>query len=161
MKKKILIISGIIILIDQISKYFISSILNTKESIIIVKHFFYLTYLHNRGAAWSLFDGMTVLLIFCGIFATYIVYSYINEFKENKRNNLAFGLLLGGIIGNLIDRIIFGFVRDFLDFKIFSYDFPIFNIADVAIVIGVCLLIYAIIKGEDYGSSSKRKESYR
>ena len=161
MKKKCLIISGIIILIDQISKYIISSLLRVKESFVVIKHFFNLTHLNNHGAAWSLFNGKTILLILCGLVEVYIVYSSINDFKENKRNMIAFGLLLGGIAGNLIDRVILGYVRDFLDFNIFGYDFPIFNIADIAIVIGVGLLMFGIIKGEDNGSSSKRKRTNR
>ncbi|MDE5889251.1 MAG: signal peptidase II, partial [Bacilli bacterium] len=73
----------------------------------------------------------------------------------------AFGLLYGGLAGNLIDRIISGYVIDFLDFYIFKYDFPVFNVADICIVLGVLLLIYATIKGEDENvnnsNRSKRK----
>ena len=71
------------------------------------------------------------------------------SFKKNRRNNIAFGLILGGIFGNLIDRILKGYVIDFLDFKIFNYDYPVFNIADIAIVVGVILLGYAILRKED------------
>ena len=71
------------------------------------------------------------------------------NFKNNFRNNMAFGLLMGGIIGNLIDRLFLGYVRDFLAFRIFNYNYPVFNLADTFIVVGVILLIIAIIKGED------------
>ena len=67
----------------------------------------------------------------------------------NNRNIFAFSLLIGGIIGNLIDRVIYGYVIDFLDFNIFGYDAPIFNIADTCIWIGAFLLFYAIMKRED------------
>ena len=69
---------------------------------------------------------------------------------------MAFGLLYGGIIGNLIDRMLYGYVIDFLDFKIFNFNYPVFNIADIGIVIGILLLIIAIFKKEDEcGNSSK------
>ena len=71
------------------------------------------------------------------------------RFKMNTRNSFAFALTISGILSNLTDRIFLGYVRDFLDFTIFGYDYPIFNIADIAIVVGVILLIVAIIKGED------------
>ena len=77
----------------------------------------------------------------------------MNTFKINKRNTLAFGMILGGILGNLSDRIFFGYVIDFLNFKIINYNFPVFNLADTFIVVGVILLIIAIIKGEDKNGS--------
>jgi signal peptidase II len=127
----------------------------------IIKDFFYLTYIHNEGAAFGILDNNVVFLIGISVIFLIMFIYYIEKNSYNKIQEIAYSFLLGGVVGNLIDRIFRGYVIDFLDFKIFSYDFPIFNIADVAIVIGVCLLIYAIIKGEDYGSSSKRKESYR
>ncbi len=81
----------------------------------------------------------------------------IDIFKANFRNKLAFGLLLGGIAGNLFDRIIYGFVRDFIDLKIFTYNLPIFNIADMAVIFGSILIIYAIIKGEDLNENNCSK----
>lgn len=157
MKKKVLIVSSIILLIDQLSKIIISSLLGLRESRVLIKGFFNLTYIRNKGAAWSIFANHRFLLVLIGIFALYFVYTFIKDFKDNKRNILAFGFLIGGIFGNLIDRLFLGYVRDFLDFKIFGYDYPVFNIADSAILIGVCLLIYAIIKGEENGSSSSKK----
>ena len=73
----------------------------------------------------------------------------MKTFKNNTRNHIAFGLVYGGIIGNFIDRIFIGYVRDFIDVRIINYHYPVFNIADSAIVIGIILLIIAIIKKED------------
>lgn len=81
----------------------------------------------------------------------------MKKFKENKRNIIAFSLLIGGLLGNLIDRIIHGYVIDFIDFYIFNYNYPIFNIADVCICIGVFILLYSIYLGEDNENSSGRK----
>ena len=84
----------------------------------------------------------------------------MNSFKKNTRNNIAFSIMLAGIAGNLVDRVCLGYVRDFLDFNIFGYSYPVFNLADTFIVIGVILLIIAIIKGEDKnGSSSKGRNT--
>ena len=93
-----------------------------------------------------------VLCIIC-----IIIYRFMYVFNKNKRNSVAFGLLFGGISGNLIDRTLLGYVRDFLDFKIFNYNYPIFNIADCAVVIGVILLIIAIFKGEDKVENNSSK----
>ncbi|MBQ6687578.1 MAG: signal peptidase II [Bacilli bacterium] len=154
MNKKVCILGIVIILLDQISKNIISSILSLGKSIKVIKDFFYLTYVHNFGGAWSIFNNRVPLLVIATFVIIFILIKYMDKFKINKRNALAFGLLFGGIISNLIDRICFGYVKDFLDFKIFNYNYPVFNIADIAIVVGVFLMIIAIIKGEDKNGTS-------
>ncbi len=149
MNKKILIYSAIVLFLDQLSKGFISAFMKVGDNIKVISNFFYIRYLNNYGAAWSLFNNRNTFLIIVSIISLIIIYRFMFLFKKNKRNDLAFGLIIGGIVGNLIDRWLFGYVRDFLDFYIFNYDYPIFNIADMAVVIGVILLIIAIIKGED------------
>ena len=149
MNKKILIIATIILALDQIAKIMATVWLKLNTSICVIPHFFYLTLCHNYGAAWGLFDNFKSIIIIGTLIAIVLIYHFIFCFQKNKRNNLAFGFLIGGLAGNLIDRIIFGYVRDFLDFYIFKYDYPVFNIADIAIVIGIILLIYAVFKGED------------
>ena len=158
MKKKILIGSFIVLIFDQISKNLVDLFISLNDSITVIKKFFYLTYIYNEGAAWSILNGKRIFLILIGIVSLYLIYTFIKDFKENKRNIVAFSLIIGGILGNLFDRIFLGIVRDFLDFKIFGLNYPIFNIADCAICIGVILLLIALIKGEDYGSSSTRRK---
>ena len=81
---------------------------------------------------------------------------YQKNFKENKKNCVAFGLVYGGLLGNLCDRVRFGYVIDYLKFYIGGYEFPVFNLADTAIVVGFILIIYAIYRGEDkYGNKGK------
>ena len=156
MSKRIYIIAIIIFIIDQISKCFISAYLKLNESITIIKDFFYIRYINNTGASWGILSNSKTLLIILSIIAIIIIIRYMNTFKKTIINMIGFGFLLGGIMGNLCDRMIFGYVKDFLDFIIFHYDFPVFNIADIFIVIGVLLLIISIIKGEDKsGSKSK------
>ena len=149
MKKKVIIYSSIIVIVDLISKLVIDKLLKINETISIINNFFSITKVFNRGASFSMFIGYRLLFILIGIITIVVLFKYLNNFKINNRNIFAFSLLIGGIIGNLIDRVIYGYVIDFLDFNIFGYDAPIFNIADTCICIGAFLLFYAIMKRED------------
>ncbi len=156
MNKKTYIIAVIILIIDQISKSLIEIFIDLEESITVIPNFFYLTVAHNTGGAWSIFSNHSYLLIIASIIAIILLIKFMFGFKNNLRNNLAFAFLFGGIFSNLADRLFLGYVRDFLDFKIFGYDYPIFNIADITIVVGVFLLLIAIIKGEDRRDKSSK-----
>src|SRR5574344_1597763 len=149
----LLVISSLIILLDQIVKLLITHNLVVGESIKIINNFFYITYVNNSGAAWSILTGNRILLIVITLLVLFIIYKYL--IKDKKLEKIIYGLLVGGVIGNLIDRVVRGYVIDYLDFYIFNYDYPIFNIADAAIVIAVILLIYLIIKGDKYDSRRK------
>ena len=157
MNRKIFIVSVIIFMIDQVSKAVINATMQLGQSISVIKDFFYLTYHHNYGAAWGFLDGKMWFIIIGTVLALILIYRYMYSFKMNKRNMVAFGLLTGGIVGNLLDRILQSYVVDFFDFYIFGYDFPIFNVGDMAIVIGVFLLIIAILKGEDQNVENSSK----
>lgn len=149
MNKKTYIISIVILVIDQVVKTLIEVFFNLHESVPIIKNFFYITVAHNTGGAWSILSNYSYFFIIFSILALILIIKLMFSFKNNLRNNIAFACTSAGILSNLADRIFLGHVRDFLDFRIFGYDYPIFNIADIAIVIGVFLLIIAIIKGED------------
>lgn len=157
MTKKIYITAIIIFIIDQISKVIISSYIGLNSSVRVIKNFFYLTYTNNTGASFGILKNSRVLLIILSIIALLILLRYISTFKETKYNILGLGFLMGGIIGNLLDRVLFGYVRDFFNFYIIGYDFPVFNIADIFIVLGVFILIISILKGEDSNGSNSRK----
>jgi signal peptidase II len=150
MNRKILLVAATTLFLDQLSKVLIDTFLLLNEEIVIFQNFFSLHYMNNYGVAWSLLDNKISLIIVISLFALILIYHFMYQFVPNKRNNLAFGLLVGGIVGNLMDRWLFGYVRDFLDFKILGYDYPIFNIADIGVVIGTILLIIAVCKGEDH-----------
>lgn len=158
MNKKVLIIAIAVLIIDQLTKMIASTYL-IDNILIIIPNFFKLEYALNTGAAWSILNNKQALLIIISIILMIILLMFNKKFKENIRNNIAFGLLFGGIWGNLVDRIFHGYVVDFLSFKIFNYDYPIFNIADIAVVFGIILLIIAILKGEDNENSSRKKSS--
>lgn len=150
LNKKTYVIAIIILIIDQVSKSLIEIFFHLNESVPVINDFFYITVVHNTGGAWSIFSNHSYLFIIASVVAIVLLIKFMFGFKNNLRNNIAFASLFGGIFSNLADRIFLGYVRDFLDFKIFGYNYPIFNIADVAIVVGVILLFVAIIKGEDH-----------
>lgn len=159
MNRKILMVAALTLFLDQVSKVIVETFLKLNESFIVIQQFFSIHYINNYGAAWNILDNKIPTIIIISILALILVYHFMYTFQLNRRNNIAFGLLCGGIIGNLMDRWLLGYVRDFLDFHIFGYDYPIFNIADMAIVIGVFLLIYAIFKGEDHRAKNNSNES--
>ena len=152
MNKKIIYTMFICIFIDQLIKIIVSNIALLNTPYEVIKNFFYLTHVRNLGAAWGIFYGNRYFLILVSLFALFIFYFvFIKNKKLSKFESISFGILLGGIIGNLIDRIVYGYVIDYLDFQIFNYDFPIFNFADTCIVISIILIIIKIIKDDSDG----------
>lgn len=150
MNKSIVIISLICLLIDQLTKFIIISTIDLFTSIEVIKSFFSLTYVRNYGAAWSILEGNSLFLIIFGFGALYLIYRlFIKGHKLMKFDIVTYGILIGGILGNLIDRIIYGYVIDFFDFNIWGYDFPIFNMADIFIVISVGLIIFSMLRGRE------------
>lgn len=145
----IIILSIIFIIIDQVSKIIVVNNLTNNKSIEVIKSFFYLTYTNNKGAAFSILTGRRILLILVALVVIGVLIYYVRKNKiEGKVNKIALSLVIGGSIGNLIDRILRGAVVDFIDVKIFGYNFPIFNLADTFIVIGVFLLIIEMFRKE-------------
>lgn len=147
--KKIAIFSIVFILIDQIIKLLITNNIVYLNSIEIIPNFFYLTHVHNEGAAWSIFSGNTLFLILIAI--AVLVFIYLFFIKGKKLSNIetiTYSLLIGGIIGNLIDRIVFKYVIDYLEFIFGSYHYPVFNFADICIVVSVITLIIYSFKEE-------------
>lgn len=152
----IIILSIILLTIDQASKILIVKFLDINNSIELIKSFFYLTYTHNTGAAFSILTGQRIFLIIIALLILIILFKYIRKNKiSNKIETIAFSLVIGGSIGNLIDRIIRGYVIDFIDVKIFGYNFPVFNLADTFIVIGVFLILITMIRKEVKHDSRK------
>lgn len=145
-----IIISIILLCIDQISKLLVVNLLTKTDSITIIKNFFYLTYINNDGAAFSILVGKRILLILIAVLVIVMLIRYIKKNNtQNKLELVSISLIIGGSLGNLMDRVIRGYVIDFLDFKIFNYNFPIFNLADTFIVIGVFLLLLKEIRKEN------------
>ena len=141
--KRLYIIAFISFILDFVCKFIITHILDFNDSIMVIRNFFYISLVKNTGGAFSIFTGSTFLLIVISFLILFGIFVYI--YKNNIRNRISligFGLLIGGAMGNLFDRIFYGYVIDYLDFKVFGYGYPIFNLADSFVVIGVILLLF-------------------
>ncbi|MAG91049.1 signal peptidase II [Candidatus Woesearchaeota archaeon] len=139
-KKHITILSTalIVILLDQITKLLIKTNFKLNQSLPIIENILHLTYVTNTGSAFGLFKGFNLFFVIFSIIVIIAIFYFINKIKNNEKLiQYSVGLLLAGTIGNLIDRILHGSVIDFIDFRIW----PVFNIADSSITIGVILLI--------------------
>lgn len=151
MKKRPYIIAFFFFLIDLFSKQIITQCIELGESIKVIDNFFYITLAHNTGAAWSILEDKRILLLIITVFVLFLINKYMNKEELNKLECLSYGMIIGGIIGNLFDRIVFSYVIDFFDFKIFGYNFPIFNLADTFIVVGVFIMVIISIRKEHHG----------
>jgi len=137
-----IIFTIIFLIIDVVSKIVVSKLMDVYDSIVIIKDFFYITYVRNTGAAWSIFEGKTLGLVVVSLMIiSFIIYYIFKNRPKNKFEIVGYSMILGGAFGNLFDRIIYGYVVDFLDFYIFGYDYPIFNLADSFILVGVVILM--------------------
>lgn len=142
MRKKHMCIIAIVLGIDQITKFVVDGNMALGQQIPIIPGFFNFTYMHNTGAAWSMLEGKMWFFYIITIAALIaMVMFYRNSEKEDHVTRFALSLMIAGTLGNFIDRLCLQYVRDFIDFIIFGYDFPIFNVADMALCIGVFLII--------------------
>lgn len=150
----IIILSLIFFFIDYLSKYLIINKMPLGMSSKVINNFFYITHINNEGAAFSILNGKTIFLIVISIIVIILLLNYVrkNSIKD-KLNIISISLLIGGSLGNLFDRITKGYVVDFLDFHFFGYDFPIFNIADTFITVGVFLLFISLNRKEKESGS--------
>ena len=136
----LIILTLLFTVFDQLSKLLVLN--NIHTNVEIIKNLFYLTYTQNSGAAFSILIGKRIFLILITIIIIGLIIYYIKKNTvKSKLNILAFSLIIGGSLGNLIDRIIRGYVIDYISVKIFNYNFPIFNLGDTFICIGVFLLL--------------------
>ncbi len=142
--KKFYVSSFFLVLIDLIIKIIVQNFLNEK-TVFIIKNFLYLTFIKNEGAAFSILEGGSIIFILVGIIAIFLIANYIK--KHNY--NMGYIMLFSGIIGNLIDRVLYGYVIDYIGTIIFDNYMPIFNFADVLIVIGAILVIIGSDKSEN------------
>ena len=155
MKKRLLVISSIFIILDQLLKIIVRSNISLNEEIFIIPKFFYLTYVNNTGGAFSIFSDNSYLLAMFGIIVLIGIYYFIRNKKISFFEEIVYGLLIGGIIGNIIDRLIFNSVTDYIGLIFGSYYYPIFNLADIGIVVSIIILIIFELWSDKNGISSK------
>ncbi len=140
-----LIVIGVILL-DHLVKYLIASQMAPGESIPVLPEIFHITYVQNRGAAFSMMEGQWIFLILlpCAAILTALIIMFWKRKSWSICMNLAISFICGGGLGNLIDRILQGYVVDLFDFRVF----PVFNIADIFICVGCGLLLLDVLCSE-------------
>lgn len=140
----VFIIAILILALDCITKFLITKNLFLHQSVPIIKGVFHFTLVHNRGAAFGILKNQTPVFIFTSILAIILFYFSLKNTKQKNFSvyRLSLSLILSGALGNLIDRIFFGYVIDFLDFRIW----PVFNVADTAVTVGAILLGWSILR---------------
>lgn len=148
---KLIIVAGIVLLLDQASKMIVLKYMPLYDSISVIPGFFNLTHIHNPGGAFGFLAGQSpfvrkFVFIVISFFALCLIFYF---YKITPRNYFmltnALAMIFGGAAGNMVDRIRFGKVVDFLDFYIKNLHWPAFNIADSAISIGMCVLVFHIL----------------
>lgn len=155
-KDKIYQICTVSLILDQFIKFLVTYNMKVGSIVTIIPSFFEIYYLQNRGAAFSSFQGMRYILI---LISLVIFFGLVTHIKKNnitkKVEIISLGLIMGGLVGNLIDRLLYGYVIDYLAFTFFGYSFAVFNLADSFIVVGVVLLAIDIIRSDFLGKNKK------
>ena len=142
----LVVLSVAILALDLITKYVICGMFAENEGITAIPYLFNIIVVHNEGAAWGILSGNQIgLIILSVLLFAFLVWYFVKEKKKSWLLVVSMAFIYGGCIGNLFDRIVFGYVRDFIQFA-FWQSFPIFNFADVFLTVGVILFaIYLII----------------
>lgn len=152
-----LVISLLIVVVDQITKYIVVKNISINQMIPVIEDFFYLTLHKNSGGAWGIMQNSKIFFIVAiPIISAGVIFSIYKNKSPMMR--CALSIILGGAIGNYIDRLLEGSVTDFFLFYIGSYPFPIFNVADIAVTCGTILLvIYMIFIYKEPKKESKKE----
>ena len=155
-KKKYVLIFTLIILADQVSKFIIKSIFSREPYKVmkVIDDFFTIRFVRNKGAVWGIFSDSAhsvvpkIITVLSIIALVVVIYFFLKLDAKCKWELASFSFIIGGASGNIIDRIVQGWVVDFLDVIIFGYHWPTFNVADSFISTGVVLLIISIWRGK-------------
>lgn len=143
----VILFSLMIVAVDQLSKYVIRLNLNPHDSIPVIRGIFHITYVQNTGAAFSILRGKTYFFMIISIAIIVAIIYFLRQIPPQKKLlRFVMASILGGALGNLIDRIRLGYVVDFFDFRIW----PVFNVADCAVVVGALILVYIMTFDADF-----------
>ena len=160
------VLCAIFVAIDQVTKICFANLYYTAGDTVVIDGFFYFTHTINTGAAWSFLAGVSWGQIFFKIITVVALGGFIflwvmSVKKKSLWLSISFAFIVGGTIGNFIDRLIFDGVRDFIGFIFGSYYFPVFNLADAFLVEGVIMIIVYLLfldKGKIFKSKKNKKE---
>jgi len=137
----IFIIVSSVVFLDQLTKFLATRLLQLNIPVILIKDFLYITLVHNRGAAFGMLKNQLLLFVLLSFFSILFIIYHLKSKKNPILLRVSLSLILAGAIGNLIDRLRFGFVIDFLDLRFW----PVFNLADSALTIGALLLSWELL----------------
>ena len=148
-KKKIQKIIGftLLLILDQISKAFMRNVLKD-GSLTLIPNFFKLELAFNTGGAWSILNGNVGVLILLNILILFFLFKMSSKIKDTRLKSISYVCLVAGTIGNLLDRIFYGAVTDFLSFNFWGYHYPIFNLADICITLGMIIMVLIMSLGD-------------
>lgn len=151
----VIILVSVLLGLDLLLKYLVSSYLTTVN---IIDDFFSLTYVLNDGAAFSLFASKTYLLVLIALLCIFFIIYELKNNLDDRVLSIGYSLVIAGLLGNFIDRLTDGYIIDYLSFKILELNFPVFNLADILIVVGIVVVIIREIlkeRGKRYEVRSK------
>lgn len=139
---KLVVIGVILFILDQLTKHIIRTLMQPSQSIPIIQNIFHITFVKNTGALFGILKGFSFAFIWLTIIALGFIMFYWDKFPKKFISKLFLVFIIVGLVGNLIDRIFFGYVIDFIDIRIW----PVFNIADSLVSAGVAGLIFSYVK---------------
>ena len=158
LKKEIYKIGAFVFILDQFVKFVIISIFSYQETLFLIPRFLYLTHVKNTGGAWSIFSNSLWFLVIIAVICVIGLGYYIYKKKEFSLLEVIYlGLIIGGILGNFVDRIFRSGVIDYIGFIFGNYYFPIFNVADICIVCGAGLLMIDSLRSDQDGIRSNKR----
>ena len=152
-----LIVAALVVILDQLSKLWITAHLKLGESLPLTDRLS-LTYVGNTGSAFGLLANQAFLLIIIGIAGLLVIVLFLRYLSvATTLSMVSIGLILGGAMGNLTDRLRFGYVTDFVDFRLWgNFHWPVFNVADAALTVGILMLLYYLYKSGVFRKAYER-----